>query len=123
MHHIFVKIDNKTIHLDFEDSYEISVKELCYCAFNIYFKKFYPKTVNIEDNPFKLSKVNNFLKMGYLHLGGHEYVRFKDMDKKINLSDYIDKTLTFNFTFPAVNELFTREDIDEIVKIDFTKFS
>jgi len=123
MYIIFVKIENKTIHLNFDEFYDITIKEFCYCAFNKYLKKYHPNTIVLDENPFKLSKYNNFLKMGYLHVKNREYVRFKDMDKKLDLAEVHDKTLTFNFTFPAVNEKFTKSDIDEIVKIDFTRFS
>ena len=123
MPNIFVKINGKTIYLRMENDEMISIKEICYVAFNKYFSKYYPNTIELTENPFKLKNYNNFLKMGYLKLDINKYVRFKEMNQKIDLNDYNEKTLTFNFTFPGVNEKFTSKDINEIVKIDFTKFS
>lgn len=123
MSNIFIKINNKTIFLNSkENNYNISIKELCYHAFNKYFKKYYPNLC--LTNYYKLKDMNNFLHLGYVRFDNGLYYNFNKMDKKINLKDLNDRIISFIFFFSSKEIYkFNNNDINDIMKIDFTKFS
>lgn len=123
---IFCKIDDKTIPLQYiGERLRISLKEILYNIFDKYFRhirKTNPNVkINFSDNPFKLIGINNFLRCYRLKINGKSY-NYGDFNKEINLEDYNERTFEIHSYMYLNDVIFTREDIDSILKIDFTRF-
>jgi len=107
---VFVKFDNHpTLVLNLEENYTISSKELFVKCCDLFFNRFYKKTLMEAINDGSA----NFIVNSNLNYQC-KLIKFRS-NMYYNTSNLKDSTIQVNYTFPVTN--LTNSDIESIINI------